>query len=501
MASANRPAGVGGKSLDALNPNNDAPGENAPSRAESVAPPQAPSETELIYARNTARETRNKARAARRAANEDPVSDDEEPEMPVEARISVDVDPVDLEEERGDSLTLDLVEADTEATAATPLEKERLATLNRILALSPGTMKVALSCLAASSTLVAPPTLGAPTKHAPDAAGDAPSRLIMDVLREGNLFKQRVEAHPSLAALLTNGHHLPLTLCTTAALTEMQSDPTRVKYAKLHDRLGVKKELLDVSSWPAERGMSIEEWRDAHRNLAAILRSCGSKEVVDLFESHFNSLCERSEIISSNGFQAILRFDIEIRHSFFCGRREAFRPGSSPYEKRFDQVAREAMEERLSAPIQTQNQSHSNRYQPYQKNHNAYTSGNVSQSGSSSTGKPEKGSGSQGRPPGHFQGGRRPDGPAAACLICGRTGHRASICSKTTHSSGKAVFCTWRDNKLLEIASQKELCVIWNVGGRTPCGSYRCPIVDSPHACSYCGSADHHAHSNRCISA
>lgn len=493
MTNTGRPTGVGGKSLAVIRgdsstvqePDNSGNGSENGSEI---------SEGEAVYRRNIARLDHNERRAQRRFDNEVDVSDDSDLEMiPYESSDNEGVEEIqelltslDPAEEAGLGHVYSPQRAEAYTKFLAELAKDRVQTMKWL-----ETVRIHPR----SREPRAPPP-----KITVNANANASSRTVLGISRDERvvgIYRRRIEPHPALAALLANGHHLPLTLCTTSALLEMQGDPARVKYSKLHDRMGVKKELLDVSTWKKEAEITIEEWRDGYKNFPVILDSIFAVEVIDLFKLHFDALCEKREMMSS--FDVILRFDIEIRQNFFCGGRVAFEPGSYAYEKQFDETRCDVMRESFSQP-------HPGRYQPYQKPqgrgyNSANSSGGQTASGShnshGSTGfhvSPNY----QGSNPRPFQGGRPSNGAPMACLICCQGGHRATSCTRTTLASGKPIFSCWHDHKLLSIVSRKEACVIWNVGGRTPCTSTRC-TGPSAHFCSFCGATDHHAHSKRCL--
>ena len=97
----------------------------------------------------------------------------------------------------------------------------------------------------------------------------------------------KVTPHKSVVALLANGHHLPLTLCTTAALRLMGMDQSKVKYQKQYDNNGVRKELMDASTWPNEAHMSKEDWRNGYDNFLSILKGVAHPKIVEVFPAHY----------------------------------------------------------------------------------------------------------------------------------------------------------------------------------------------------------------------
>lgn len=317
--------------------------------------------------------------------------------------------------------------------------------------------------------------------------------LTLDfVMGERHCCDTKVEAHPSLVSLLTNGHYLPLTLCTTDALQLIQRQPGSIKYIKFHDRQGAKKELLDIAAWPAEDQMSKEDWNDAWKNFVLILARAASARLVKAFKEHYEYLVDSTQYRKT--FTTVLTFDIEFRQNFLTGKKGMFEVGDTLYLKRFADVGSEVI-----------------------LDHQKWTDANVARNASSNGGQSSGGK-AYGAPAaprfnpyerkghtdkaGQSQSFRQKAGQATPsgiiCLICGQGGHRAKQCGRTTTTGGKATYATWHNEKLVAVVSRHELCVIWNLSGKTPCRGSRCP-GEGGHVCSLCGTAGHHASEKRCL--
>ncbi|KAI0083538.1 hypothetical protein BDY19DRAFT_910526 [Irpex rosettiformis] len=159
------------------------------------------------------------------------------------------------------------------------------------------------------------------TVSEPPAAKAAPRALSkIDFVESSNgpaFFSQTIVAPDALVTLLLSKRHLPLTVCTTSAINDVLNNLESVKYVKQFNRRNERRELIDISAWPSESTISKEDWRDAYRNFAIILRAAASDAVCNLFDEHLAFLCARPEFKLS--FPAILKFDIEVRKNFFLG--------------------------------------------------------------------------------------------------------------------------------------------------------------------------------------
>ncbi|KAG1751189.1 hypothetical protein EDB19DRAFT_1279399 [Suillus lakei] len=71
------------------------------------------------------------------------------------------------------------------------------------------------------------------------------------------------------------------------------------------------------------------------------------------------------------------------------------------------------------------------------------------------------------------------------CLICGRTGHKASDCTNAYTVKEGAVVCKW-DGTLVLKSTSEVVCISFNMGR---CGHDHGRV----HVCSICGSQDHDA--------
>lgn len=85
----------------------------------------------------------------------------------------------------------------------------------------------------------------------------------------------------------------------------------------------------------------------------------------------------------------------------------------------------------------------------------------------------------------------------ALCLCCKRTGHKFSDCTEDTMPVGIPTYSRYFDSKLtLHSNSSIIFCITFQLNS----AKHQCK-TDHPsrHACSWCGSSDHGACSQKCI--
>lgn len=322
-----------------------------------------------------------------------------------------------------------------------------------------------------------PATVAPPAKSANPAvaAPVATSTPKISMTHSGEFFTNSVDTPEALVTLLLNRHHLPLTLCTTAAVNDIATNPAAVRYTKVHDRWSVKRELIDTSNWPSETSMSKEDWLDAYRNFDVVLREAADADVGKLFKDHFDFLCGRPEFRDS--FPVILKFDIEVRRRFFVGSWKKFDVGSVGYCQRINDVSLEVLRQEVTKA------NTSRGHQSYSSKRPADSTTDAASSRSDS-----------------FRPFRNDTDTTedSLCLICGCRGHTAGNCTRQTTVIGRPVFSAWRDKRLVTLSGKKALCIYWNLRGR-PCRPQapRCPGA-AGHICSLCGATDHHAGAKRC---
>ncbi|OBZ78926.1 hypothetical protein A0H81_01330 [Grifola frondosa] len=357
MARIGHPDGVGGNDLDVF-------GLDGPGSRRQTAEPEPRNCLDRIR-ENTRREARNKVRAEKRALGEE-VDEDEEL-----LRVLVEDDQINDEI---DELRRDINTAGTGDEAGMRNEENDMGAppppflasggdlLSEVLKLTPKTRKTVFKALE-----LATGDLRQSDLNKADSSLSEPV-FTHTAERQANLFdRRRIQPHPQLAAVLANKNHLPLTLCTSAAITEMNRNPSKLVYEKIHDANAVKRSILKVSEWPLEAEMNAEDWRDAWPNFLVILERIASSVIVERFRAHFNWLCGVQDFKAN--YLAILQFDIELRRSYFTAETPvAFTVASDTYRESYRDCRIEELSQRQpqSELRSNSNTSYgSNRYQPY----------------------------------------------------------------------------------------------------------------------------------------
>ncbi|KAI0358294.1 hypothetical protein OH77DRAFT_1260219 [Trametes cingulata] len=314
--------------------------------------------------------------------------------------------------------------------------------------------------------------------------------LITDADDAPDLFDQsHVAPHPQLVEMLHTNWHVPLTALTTEALKQLNRDASKLKTTKAVTKAQSTVRIIDLAPFGDEAKMCVGDWQEAWRNLLRILpRILGSKEV-DRWREHYDFLIEHDDFRSD--FPALLEFDIKLRTDWFTAERSKkpkFFVGGDKYCSALDRLQskrlrvevreREGRDAGRSDVRESQRPLQpGDRYHPYERGQNERAARGA-------------------RP---FQAGRSSASVGPLCLICGESGHTSPRCGRTTTVNNKPTHAVFSGGKLVTARTRIELCMGWNLGGIIPCKSRKCPGGNGCHTCSYCGAADHPASSKRCL--
>ncbi|KAH9852265.1 hypothetical protein C2E23DRAFT_683762, partial [Lenzites betulinus] len=168
-----------------------------------------------------------------------------------------------------------------------------------------------------------------------------------------------------LITLVKLGFHLPLTLCTNAAIEAVQECPSLLVCKSQNDSKGTKVTVVDPSiGWPKENLLTSEEWKDAWVNFLKVLPSILAPSGVDRFRNHFEFLQGQENFSGRLG--GILRFDMKIRHRYFWAKAcTPFHIKSTKYLNEFNQIRTDVAAEEIRSK---NNAPPRERYQPYDRN-------------------------------------------------------------------------------------------------------------------------------------
>ncbi|GBE83386.1 hypothetical protein SCP_0504340 [Sparassis crispa] len=447
MPSQEPPPSVGGKDLSSFLPDESGSGGGTAS---------LPNPAQIaLFQENRERQARNAARAVRRQGGEDGVSDDEELGM---LDGSDGTSPGQLDSQEPSAMP-----AGVPSRHRTPESNtDDMQLLRDVMKMTPNTRGIALKLWNAGVEKRS--GAGTRTEAVGNGGKSSENALItIDSESKADLFAGRVIEMPQeLPALLRNGFHLPLSMCTSEVMTKMHKHPEQVQYRKMHDGKGIKRALIDIAQWPDEQAMGPEEWRDAWRNYFEILPGVCDGEIVKRFSEHHMWLSEQSDF--KRIFPVILAFDIDVRRGYFLTKK-TFVVGSKSYNDHFLKIRLEHIEKgsRCALPIPAGPIVGSSQT-PYRTPSHSPDSRRPRRDGAAdSTAKP-------------FREGRASASTSMLCLICGESGHRASQCGRSTMSNGNPAFTVWENKKLLAISTRAEICLTWNVQhGRMPCRGMYCP--------------------------
>ena len=262
---------------------------------------------------------------------------------------------------------------------------------------------------------------------------------------------------------------LSLPCITTSALQFIHNNPTSIKTTKSADGVSQSKELmLDMSAFGDPEDISQTDWHDAWINRLNIIKMTSDKDIYKYFKSHHRFISQQEDFAEE--FEAYKRFDI-----WFCRHytNTRFKLSQQQYQSK-------VLEFKLKHPHSHFHsfpsslsphplpQRSNSRYNPYPRK--------------SPTSAPP------------FPKGTTTNAPAGQCLICGRRGHKGSVCSYSQTEKGNPVASCWRNGRVVLISSGAEVCFQWNV--RSECKSNH---RASDHFCSICAARDHSLSSRKCL--
>ncbi|KAG1772420.1 hypothetical protein EDD22DRAFT_433705 [Suillus occidentalis] len=202
----------------------------------------------------------------------------------------------------------------------------------------------------------------------------------------------------------------------------------------------------DPSTFPLENTISEIDFHQASYKFIDLMSLLASPSIVEWFKTH-QSFC----LSHMRKFRVVVAFDIETRRRFFNTERVL---SEDAYLSRWNALDADMFHKELSERVDQakaviENSKSDNRFHPYSKT--------------------------------------QPGNGHSLCLICGRTGHKASECSDAYTVKEGAVVCEWNGTLVLK-ATSEVVCMLFNVG--------RCDREhERVHVCSICGSQGHGAKS------
>jgi hypothetical protein len=266
---------------------------------------------------------------------------------------------------------------------------------------------------------------------------------------------------------------LILPCITTRALQFIHSNPTSIKTTKSADGVSQSKELmLDMSAFGDPEDISQTDWQDAWINRLIIIKRTSEKDIYKYFKSHQHFISQQEDFTEE--FEAYKHFDIWFcRHytnTRFKLTQQQYQAKVLKFKLKFSHshFPATSFSQPLSFRNSSQSQRPSTRYDPYPRNSTTSTTS--------------------------FPKGSTMNAPLGQCLICGRSGHKGSVCSYSHTEKGNRVASCWRNGRVVLISSGAEVCFQWNV-----CSECKSNHRTSDHFCSVCAAKDHSLISRKCL--
>jgi hypothetical protein len=231
---------------------------------------------------------------------------------------------------------------------------------------------------------------------------------------------------------------LSLPCITTTTLQFIHNNPTSIKSTKSADGVSQSKELmLDMPAFGNPEDISQTDWHDTWINHLTIIKMTSKKDIYKYFKSHHHFILQQEDF--SEEFEAYKCFDI-----WFCRHytNTCFKLSQQHYqlkvlEFKLKYPCSHFLSNTPSLSAQPFPQCLNTRYNPYPRKSLTST------------------------PP--FPKGTTMNAPAGQCLICGRRGHKGSVCSYSHTEKGNPIASCWRNGCVILISSGVEVCFQWNV--------------------------------------
>jgi hypothetical protein len=283
----------------------------------------------------------------------------------------------------------------------------------------------------------------------------------------------RQEIHDCIWKLVQARVPLTLPCITTPALRFILNNPTSIKTTKSADGISQSKELmLDMSAFGAPEDISQSDWQDAWINRLQIIKRTSEKDIYKYFKDHKRFISQQEDF--SDEFKAYKRFNIWFcRHytnTRFKLSHQQYQAKVLEFKLKFSRASFTTSIPSQSSPLHSSSQFQhvAPKFDPYPRKSARPTAPFAKCSGSTA--------------------------PTGQCLICGRSGHRGSVCSYTLTEKGNHVASCWQNGRVVLISSGAEVCFQWNV--RSECKSNH---RASDHFCSVCAAKDHSLISRKCL--
>ncbi|KAJ7605236.1 hypothetical protein DFH06DRAFT_1150627 [Mycena polygramma] len=324
---------------------------------------------------------------------------------------------------------------------------------------------------------------------------------------KGKKLREEIDLPEGLAApivynvllreLYNHDKYLPLSLFTTANLEYINSNASALPMIKLNklDEASVLSKpglFFDAETFQRthlrEEDLNRGQWGEAaknHNKFIAFMTGVGSPAHIR-WDQHFAYF--ESAPDAEQNYAAHLEADIASRKRYIT---TPFVYNPAVYRRDLDKAVRLLeIKQTVEATLGTISHPTSDAPRlPLSHRDHRGAEGSGAKVGSG-------GGGAQGAAP--FQRGNGGDATTAVCLVCARRGHWCKDCTYTTLSNGSPTYCVAQgEQDINTVRSGETLCRIWNSkGAQAKCKHHAAARI---HACSFCGSKNHHAFAWSCV--
>jgi hypothetical protein len=269
---------------------------------------------------------------------------------------------------------------------------------------------------------------------------------------------------------IRSGVNTPLPALTFRALSSFQvgKTPELVTVTHPHTLLKVTVPKLDEYS-AMEDSISKIEWLEGWRILILIIGAELGNDMGEMFQMWHSCLQEHYLYQSDNDFPIIRRFDAAICLQFFTSKAgillgEYLLTQIPKYEHQIRDIQLQAWKQSVISSLHSLQNLHTHVHEGSHSHQHSFPSSS------------------------------QDPNPTLCCIICGKEGHRAALCSSSKTIFRCPIKSAWRNGKLVVASSGEPLCLFFNLNRcinheHTKGDIHCCSLcIDKGHSAKFCHS-------------